>query len=269
MNLEYESEYVATIRTAADRVRWALYAVFSVCAFMAINHYNVQSWSWPWRRLATWYEIGRTGKPSGLVPFGDIELLKIAREEYLRQFVSHNVIASSSSLSLGIDVNDTGTVGGFLLMLTMLILLISLTREREILQLALRRITAFSRAHIKDSDAIAKANEFYHILAMTQTLSSPPTSVNWSDRGVWHHLYMVFFAPLAVYAWVFLDDWQSYRAASIYGVSLMPLMILQTAMFTLIAIIAAGCLYNVTTMAGFWRRTFFRLNPRLRRRIVH
>src|SRR5207253_1407977 len=75
MGLEHASEYTSALRAASDKVRWALYAVFTASTFIAISNYNVQAWSWPARRLATWYEIekeSQAGKIPRFIPFGDL-----------------------------------------------------------------------------------------------------------------------------------------------------------------------------------------------------
>ena len=127
-------EYVTAFERSSNRARYALYIVVVTTVLVGIANYNVQDWSWPRKRLSAWYKYATPTSPqSEVAPFfgGNIEQLKEARQEYLRQFVDRSVFTESPIPGVSMDINDVGLYGGLALTLLMLVQAICIMREHE------------------------------------------------------------------------------------------------------------------------------------------
>jgi hypothetical protein len=257
-SIEDLREYVDAFRTSSNRSRYALYVVMIASVLIGIATLNAHRVGWPLRRLGAWY-----GTPLADQRFfgGDTVLIKIAREEYLRQFVGRGIMASSPITGVSMDVNDLGLVGGTALVLTTLVMLFCLLREHENLQLALykvRRLCAEDGDHTRGD---SPANLLYHALAMGQVLSSPPTLARWRRRSVLRHIGFIFFTPAAVQLWVLGNNWDTRELGAMYGANVTASLILQGGLALCIIVLCASAFVTSGAMSKRWERVFYRVNP--------
>src|SRR3954454_15911188 len=114
-------EYGKVLRSSSDRSRYAIYVVTIVTILICIANYNIQDNSWSRRRIATWHAYARTAqglpRPPAEIAGGDPLLLQALRAEYVKQFISHDVLTTSPIPGVSIDINDLGVVGGIALVL--------------------------------------------------------------------------------------------------------------------------------------------------------
>jgi hypothetical protein len=277
-------EYVEAFKTSSDRARYALYVAIIASVLVGIANYNLQSWGWPTKRIETWYKFDRSAQtvpsplhlqePAALAISehsdrkapewlfnGDGEQLRTAREEYLKQFISRYVFASSPIPGVWIDANDLGVVGGVALTLLMLIFAICIVREHENLYLSLYKVRSLAEADKNPSDPNSRANLLYHALAMRQVLSSPPTLARWEGGGTLPHFGYAFFAPVFVYGWVVFTNRVTEERGAAYGVNVKLLFYFQCALMLGILILSVVAWLHTRAMSRRWQRAFFRINP--------
>lgn len=258
-SIEDLREYVDAFRASSNRSRYALYIVIVTSVLIGIATLNAHALGWPLRRIRAWY-----GTPLAEQPFfgRDTTVIKIAREEYLRQFVGRGVMPASPIPGVSMDVNDLGVIGGIALLLLTAIMLFCLLREHENLQLALFKVrqlcTDDGPAHTRGD---SRANLLYHALAMGQVLASPPTLARWRKRVILRHFGFIYFTPVAVQFWVLLNNWHTRDIAEDYNANVWLSLAFQTAIFLLLLSISSYALITSRAMAKRWRRAFYRVNP--------
>lgn len=258
-SIEDLREYVEAFRASSNRSRYALYIVIVTSVLIWIATLNAHALGWPLRRLKVWY-----GTPLAEQPFfgGDTAVIKIAREEYLRQFVGRGVMPASPIPGVSMDVNDLGVIGGVALILLTAVMLFCLLREHENLQLALFKVrqlcTDDGPAHTRGD---SRANLLYHALAMGQVLASPPTLARWRKRTILRHFGFIYFTPAAVQFWVLWNNWRTRDIAEDYNANVWLSLGFQAAIFLLILLISSYALLTSRAMAKRWRRAFYRVNP--------
>ncbi len=284
-------EYIDAFRTSSDRARYSLYVVIVATVLIGIANYNLQEGSWPRSRLKAWYADAQSGnqgpgpaasgsagtiagnsatldgsdrstRGNGLTFFdGDPLQLDIAREEYLRQFISRGVATPSPIPGVWIDFNDLGLIGGIALCLLMLLLVLSIVREHENLHLALFKVRSLCNRNEHHANGDSLANLLYHGLAMRQVLSSPPTLARWRKSGVLQHLGVIFFLPALVYIWVTVTNWLTRETGESYGVNVSRILGIQVVLAIVISVLCAAAWLHSRSMALRWKRAFFRINP--------
>jgi hypothetical protein len=258
-SIEDLREYVEAFRASSNRSRFALYVVMIASVLIGIATLNAHPAGWPLRRIDAWY-----GTPLDSSRFmgGDTVQLKIAREEYLKQFVARGVMTSSPIPGVSMDVNDLGLVGGTALLLLTLVQLFCLLREHENLQLALYKVRQLcvedGEEHVRGD---SRANLLYHALSMGQVLSSPPTLARWRRRGVLRHFGFIYFTPVVIQIWVLWNNWETRERGALYGADVVSSLAIQ-AVIALFIILLSGCALIVSrAMAKRWERAFYRVNP--------
>lgn len=257
-SIEDLREYVDAFRASSNRSRYALYIVIITSVLIGIATLNAHVVGWPLRRIQAWYDPLKFPQFFG----GDTTITRIAREEYLRQFVGRGVMPASPIPGVSMDVNDLGVIGGIALVLLTLVMLFCLLREHENLQLALykvRQLCVEDGAEHARGDS--RANLLYHALAMGQVLASPPTLARWRRRGILRHFALIYFAPVGVQLWVFANNWHTKGIGALYGVDVNGVMWLQGTILFIIFMFSLSALLTSRAMAKRWKRAFYRVNP--------
>jgi hypothetical protein len=166
-------------------------------------------------------------------------------------------------------VNDIGTLGGFALVLLMLVFSFSLAREHENLHLAfykIRRLHEEAHAEAEGQDprlnGDSRANLLYHALAMTQVLSSPPTLVRWQTRGFLHKVRLAYFFPAIVYAWVWYTNIQTRSVGAQYHneTSIKWFMAIQTVILLVMIFLTIHAWLQASAMDWRWQSMFTMVN---------
>lgn len=269
--------YVDSFKASSDRARYALYIMIIATVLVASVNYSFQSWSWPIRRINAWYgdtakvprgtpedqvRIEKDRQAARLFFGGDVERLKLAREEYLKQFTGRLVFNASPIPGVSIDCNDLGVLGGIALVLLALVLTLSINREHENLYLALYKVRRLSSIPGEDhSRGDSRANLLYHALAMSQALSSPPTLARWENRGILHHFGWILFLPTVVYGWVLRTNLETVEKGNAYGADMRRILIVQVVFAAILLFLNGTAFLHSHAMARRWKRAFFRINP--------
>jgi hypothetical protein len=273
--------YVEAFKTSSDRSRYAIYVIVVATVLIFIANWNVQDWSWPSVRLRAWYQPERPAKdkpavnavtPQGLNPIqrspapteffnGDAEQLRIARDEYLRQFTSRTLLTPSPIPGVSIDVNDLGLIGGISLALLLLLLCFSLNRQHENLYLALFKVRRISEGE-DHSRGDSRSNLLYHALAMTQVLSFPPTLALWRRRTFQDLFGIIYFLPTLVYVWLVYTNVVTFPVGNKYhGVNILLLTAIQIGLAVSLLSLSLWAWAEVRAMSKRWESAFFRINP--------
>jgi hypothetical protein len=260
-SMEEMREYVEAFRTSSNRARFALYVLIVATVLIGITNRNGHRGGWPLRRIDAWY-----GSPvSAGTPFfgGDTVLLKIVREEYVKQFTGRTVLTSSPILGFSIDVNDLGLIGGITLVLLMLVLVLCLLREHENLYLALFKVRLLCSEEGAESQmGNSRANLLYHSLAMSQVISSPPTLARWRRWKILRYVSdAVFFAPFFVHAWVVWKNWGTREIAALYGAEVTSSLVYQAGLGIMILLLSTVASTYSRAIAKRWESAFRRVNP--------
>lgn len=274
-------QYVDAFRISSTRSRVALYVVIVATVLIGVTNYNLQEWSWPRKRIATWFKYSvwdaqRQPDKGALLPpdvhgaptipevivGGDPRMLQVAREEYFRQFIARAVFTSSPIPGISIDANDLGIIGGLSLALLMAVLLVCLMREHENLYLALYKVRQYTRLE-NFSHGTSEANLLYHALVMSQVLASPPTLARWRSRGVLRHFGVIYCLPLGAYLWLLYTNSETFTVAVEYVGPERTLLYtrIQWAIAVLLALLTLLSWLNSRAMAQRWITAFKAVNP--------
>ena len=279
--LSYEElrEYVDAFKTSSDRSRNALYIVVIATVLIAIAHYNTQPWSFARHRISTWHNTLSTQKAGAISPSsikdnfpGNIEQLRIASDEYLKQYTDRAVLATSPIPGVWLDANDIGLFGGITLGLLMTVLVFCMMRERDNLHLALykvRKLYEDSEGGDTEDFGNSKANFLYHALAMRQVLSSPPTLASYGKSPLLTVLttmffFSTFFLPTGGYLFVVLTNLVTKSAGRQYNMNISVLNGWQVALLILLASLSLASFLFSLEMTKQWGGAFRRINPQRR-----
>lgn len=164
--------------------------------------------------------------------------------------------------TLSVDSIEIGALCCGAIAVLMLVMHDAYLRYHHVLYLALWRIHGIARAEAHGP--ASKANNLYHVLALEQTLDTPPTMARFG-LGIGSRLRGVL---IILPVWVEGLFIQQDVAALPVLMSLSPrraalLVILEVLAFALTLFSAVACLLYDRSNAWRWRRTFFYLNPSL------
>lgn len=263
-DLEEIKLYIASLKGSSDRARYALYLILVVTILLAVANYNFQPWGWPIRRVEAWY-AATPGETSAAFLGGDFQKVEVAREEYLKQLTARSVLSSSPLPGVAIDYNDLGNVGGVALLLLMGVFIACLRREHENVYLSLYKVRRLKVSESAGTPGPGEsvANLLYHALAMTQTLSFPPTLARWRHKG-WlfdRLIALIYFLPAAVLAWVLHTNIETLHIGQEYGRNMTLELLIQLTLTGLLLLSGVVAWLESRAMAQRWQRAFFAVNP--------
>lgn len=277
-NLDFDlREYIDVFQVSSDRARKMLYIVLVATALAFIANYNIQGWSFPVNRLQTYFGYPITPEerdeavangdaieiPKELFR-GDPRRLKIAREEYAKQFISRYIMTSSPIPGISIDVNDLGVIGGISLISLMLILVLCIMRLHENLYLALYKIRQLCESDENHSHGDSRANLLYHALAMREVIISPPTLATWDAGWIWLKGplgIITLLLPPVCYLWIVRGNLLTAEKGRIYRANIDSLLDVHRVFLGIILFLSASAIVVSISMTKRWRSAFFRINP--------
>jgi hypothetical protein len=264
--------YSDTFKTSSERVRTITFAVMLFSAVVFAAEWNTTGASWVNRRYRVLTEIRDAAvalpqaaadafirsRTAGRITSRD-ELSLIA-EEYSRQRVER-MFTEIPGLGIKFDVNDLGLFSGIGFVILMFSLLFCMHRESENLNLALFKVRRLYSRDLR-ADGESRSNFLYHVLAMGQIFTAPPTlsewRISWLKRAV---PFVVFCVPLAVQAFVVIVNYQSVAVLGAY--SALRVNAIQFVGLALVAALTATALLYQESAHRRWVTTFHYINPSL------
>lgn len=270
--------YVETFRHSSDRSRRMVFIITTICVLILVANWNLHQASWArirMRKAAELRALGQTPQPATTATTKknatSDQRAKAYNElvvsAYPEEYVKQMLVVQIPIVGIATDVNEIGMLGGVTLSLLMGILLLALMRQHENLYLSTFKIIRLHDHYSKErGDGESKANYLYHLLAMTQVLTSPPTLARWPVRGRRRLLSTIvkslFLLPALIMIYVVWTNWMS-PVPQFYDVSPRAKLIFQDILATLLIGLGLACWIYARAMDRRWRDAFFHINPHL------
>ncbi len=278
--------YVSVFVTSSNRVRHAILTITTVAILMFICFKNTVPGNWTDSRL----KLARTARDcrswepdavarcpgNSLVPravrwVNDRGLRseqaveeRIAEIEKLR--VERITTLSVPAIGVAFDVNDTGFFGSIALTILMIMLFFAMARQHENLVLALWKVRQIMKTepgtHLQGE---SRSNLIYHVLAMSQHFSRPPTLAHWRKRRATASLTNVLvFIPLMVQIILLSHDLHTQDLGMLFSPTWTVVSLTtQVCASLIILFLTVRCVAYSTSNAKRWTSTFFKINPDL------
>jgi len=237
------SAYLDRVNEASARVRQTLYVLVTASIVIFAAVWDTQSTGWPYQRAVIsqaeykyfgWDTKKEAELSSNKAQKAQLDLFRRSKQyanlsghwdqkfdtqtiTEMRMHVKALADAASKSYAdltiikvpvfgVAIDVNDFGTLGGFVFVATLTILSLSLFRQHSNLKIA------FSTAI-----GAQQLGTCYKLLSMSQVLTIPPA---WGHQHDWRAKLsflprLLYLLPLGVQLFVFLNDRNSFNSGSV------------------------------------------------------
>ncbi|MDX1998236.1 MAG: hypothetical protein SF066_11000 [Thermoanaerobaculia bacterium] len=163
------------------------------------------------------------------------------------------------------DINDLGFFSAVGLAIIAILLSYSMARHYENLIFCLWMTRRLAEREMRLSDSLSRANFFYHILAMGQVFSRPPTLARWKGLGLpLSRLVSIalFLVPVGVQALVLRQDLKTREVGMLFSpwntTFTMTVHIIFFGVLVLFTCMTLGYAFASDTR---WRAAFFDINP--------
>jgi hypothetical protein len=197
-------EYVEASTDAASRTRIVTIILVVATVLVGLGYYNSLESSWPHYRVRHAFDfseanlekqkalIGVHPDPNGDIPSADQKKIedyqRRTQEIALKEYYDHVLVVTAPFFGISFDVNDLGLVGGLALIIILLLMRYSLSREIKNLNLSFREAT--------EHDQLC---EFYHSLAMRQVLTVPERKGEDQNRWLANFPKYLCILPAAIF----------------------------------------------------------------------
>lgn len=280
LNMDAEVNlYVDSFVTSSNRVRYAIITITIASILLFVGHHNSEPDSWFNSRLklANVALHARVWESKPGVLKGEQETARqwaeargFRSEAEIWEHIKNLDDARTNRLLLlevpffGVnhDVNDLGFFGSIALLVLMLMLTFSMARQHENLYLALWRVRRVFDAEGKVESAKSQANLIYHVLAMSQQFSQPPTLARWKAMKPRGMSRLLLPLPLVVQVFCFVRDWKTRHLGRMVNPRATNLSLnMQMIALLLVFVMVVACFLYTRSNDLRWKASFHRLNP--------
>lgn len=206
--------YVEGSNDAAIRTRTVTIVLVVACVLISLGWYNSLKWSWARDRIRQAYDVGDetifkvlnpNNPPQGNDPVAMAyrEHLKVAT---VTAYVENIRLVKVPFFGIVFDVNDLGFVGGFGLVIVLVLMRYSLSREIKNLNVSFR-----------EAEQHKKLCAFYHALAMRQLFTVPHMKGETRNRKLAKLPELVSIMPAFLFTLGVVYDWYSVVALHMYN----------------------------------------------------
>lgn len=162
--------------------------------------------------------------------------------ETVRAYIDNVQYIKIPFFGIAIDVNDLGVVGGFSLVIILLLFRFSLSREIKNLNIS-----------FKESFMHGKLCEFYHSLAMRQVLTVPNMEGETRNEALAIGSKVICLLPLAVMGFGIFYDWYSVYKLGIFEYRFVRhLLYIETIFLFLVGWLSLRCLERQIHVDTIW-----------------
>jgi hypothetical protein len=274
--------YVDSFITSSNRVRYAIIIITVASILLFVGHHNSESDSWfnSRLRLANVALHERVWEYQPGVLKGEAKMARrwaaargfTSKEEIWEHIKSLDSARTNRLLLLdwpffGVshDVNDLGFFGSIALLVLMLMLTFAMARQHENLYLALWRIRRVFDAEGNVESPKSQANLLYHVLAMSQQFSQPPTLARWKAMKLRGMSRLLLPLPLVVQVFCFVRDWKTRHLGRMVNPHATNLSLnMQMIALVLVLVMVVACFLYTRSNDIRWETNFYRLNPSFR-----
>ncbi|MBC8029734.1 MAG: hypothetical protein H7Z16_06450 [Pyrinomonadaceae bacterium] len=278
--------YVSVTSDAASRTRTVTIVLVVASVLIGIGWYNTLSSSWQLHRLRQAYNLDE-GRVCELLDCAhnpklkekeDVESIKILglaglgesggkspvskfrdqiRHESMRAYIDNVRSIRAPFFGIAFDANDLGVIGGVTLILILLMMRYSLSREIKNLNVSLREAVIHDRLP-----------GFYHAVAMRQVFTVPHMKGEKKNQWLAASPRAICVLPVLVFTSVVVYDYYStYRLGVVRPGEVSVALAVETVWLGLIVYLAARCWERQSHIDGVWKEYWKRLDGK-RSRVV-
>jgi len=181
--------------------------------------------------------------PTGIEQRGEYEEhYKALYTALARQYVESSLAVHAPVFGVTVDVNDLGAVGGFALIVILVMLHLAVHRERDGLS------TAFERAK-----AAGQLGAFYDLVSMDQIFILPSNEAEMQHKPMRNLLWIICMLPLLAQYFVVAHDWVTNDTGELLGGWYNNLLLgFETIFYLIIVVQTDFILYEVRDMQKAW-----------------
>jgi hypothetical protein len=249
-------DYVEATNNAARRTRTVTIVLVVVSVLIAIGWYNSLQWSWDLHRIRQAYDPHDPYVSHILGVNGTDDESKIRVEKFrtelqqatVKAYVENVRFIKAPFFGVAFDVNDLGVVGGVGLIITLLLMRYSLSREIKNLNVSLREAVHHD-----------KLPAFYHALAMRQVFTVPHMKGEKRNRWLASAPRVICILPACVF---FLGVFYDYFSVWLYVYLLKAVtftVVIQTVLLIVILYLVARCWERQGHIDSIWEQYWNRI----------
>ncbi len=248
-------EYVSATGDAAARTRTVTYILIIATILIGIGFWNSLRGAWATERVKAAYDKNYTDKYKLFI---DDKLLlennhlernldkkrfdEILQEQALRGFIDNVRFVRIPILGIAIDVNDLGPIGGLTLIIMLLLLRFSLSREIKNLNVSFREAVRHNQLC-----------GFYHSLAMRLVLTVPKMRGETQNQWLVNAAIYICVLPFVVFTLGAAYDYVSVFEYELYGfLEVLPTLVINIIWVIVIAILTKRCLERLEIINKIW-----------------
>jgi len=260
-------DYVKATNDAARRTRTVTIVLVVASVLVAIGYYNSLQWSWGVERVREAFDNSDTARESiaarlvsgghkpDLIKEGPDKKTEIDKyREYLQEatakaYVENILTVKAPFFGIAFDVNDLGVIGGLGLVIILLVMRYSLSREIKNLNVTLREAVHHD-----------KLPEFYHALAMRQVFTVPHMKGEKRNRWLGAAPRVICLLPACVFFLGVFYDYYSILRYGLYSFTVVTFtLVVETFWLILIVYLATRCWERQSHIDGVWEQHWNRL----------
>jgi cell shape-determining protein MreD len=256
-------DYVEATNDAARRTRTVTIVLVVASVLIGIGWYNSMRWSWELHRIRQAYDpddrfvnrmLDSDRHPGVLIADKDGKTPADRFRTELQQatvkaYVENVRFLRAPFFGVAFDVNDLGVIGGIALIMILLAMRYSLSREIKNLNVSLREA-------IYHNDLSA----FYHALAMRQVFTVPHMKGEKKNLWLASSSRLICILPAGVFLLGVIYDYYSTFRLGVYSVKVVTLaLIVETIWLALIIYLAFRCWERKRHIDEVWQRHWDRM----------
>jgi len=257
-------DYVEATTDAAKRTRTVTIILVVASVLVAIGYYNSLQWSWARHRVKRAYSqqykenIKRFIDPEGKLDLTTEGLKeKTLVDKYqddfqtatARSYVENIRFVRAPFFGIAFDVNDLGIIGGLALIIILLLMRYSLSREIKNLNVAFREAVHHDQLSL-----------FYHALAMRQVFTVPHMKGEDHNRLLATSPKFICVLPIVVFTLGVAYDYYSILIAGQYSFKeVFVWLLLETAWLIIIVVLSLKCWERQSHINSIWDQHWNRI----------
>lgn len=246
-------DYIDAATDAASRTRTVTIILVIATVLIGIGFWNSFTWSWSVDRVKAAYDTKYDDKFKLLYSEKHLEansnkaeFEKNLQEQVVRAYIDNIRFIRIPFFGIAFDVNDLAPIGGLSLIIILLMLRFSLSREIKNLNVAFREAYYHNQLC-----------HFYHMLAMRVVLTVPEMKGEKQNWWLFKASQIIYFFPLFVFfCGILYDYWSTFKLGLFTAEVALLTLGIGTLWFIVIIVLSWKCWERINHINKIWEENW-------------